>query len=578
MSSPSLCRSLTLLPHRASWSLRAIVHLISTHQLTCEELARYCHSTAVAGDQVWELGAFSRISSWEDIAQAARESDQRRANQEQRSPLDGIPISIKANLAVADHPLTAGSRILGAFSNSDHNNHNVGYNAAVVQRLVEDCGAICIGITNMDEFGMGSLGTNTSNSKPTKNPLAYLTSPPPNAPEMTLAEIVKHDPSDILKAHQEQQQQDQTNNNNYAAGGSSCGAAASIAHGSSLIAFGSDTGGSIRLPAAWCGVVGLKPSYGRLSRHGLVSYASSLDTVGFVTPTVDCASMVLEELAADKSIPKDSTSHVYSTTQRNNKPQETITREEPTTHDSSNHPLQGIRIGIPAAFCVEECPDAVQKAWTQGANDLADAGASVVHLSHDIVSPEMIQQSLAAYYVLACAEASSNLARYDGFRYGVAAETAANDTNDDNDERSSLHRQYAATRTTGFGLEVIRRILCGTAVLSSDKFHTHYEGAAKLRALVTRQLHNALETHVDYLLIPTVVSPPPCLDEEAVDSTAMFANDIMTVPISLAGLAAVSVAPDTATVDGVVGLQLVGHRLDEERLLEVARYLARQAT
>jgi aspartyl-tRNA(Asn)/glutamyl-tRNA(Gln) amidotransferase subunit A len=538
--------------------------------LSCEQLAKYCFSTAVAGEDIWKLRAFSRLSSWDSIQKAAQASDERRREGRPKSQLDGIPLTVKANLAVEDHALTAGSKILGEGSHTNP----IGYNAELVHYLIEDCGAVCIGITNMDEFGMGSLGTNCIEGQlPTKNPLAFLSMEDP-CNQAPLLDILQQSPSEIIQLHEN----NPSNQPSHAAGGSSCGAAASIAHGSSLIALASDTGGSIRLPAAWCNVVGLKTSYGRISRNGLVSYASSLDTVGFLTRTVDCASMVMDEIVEKERErqPQDSTSYVYS-----EKSDPAKTKKEGTKLD--NKPLNGVKIGIPSAFVVGECPDSLKEAWSQGAALLQEAGASVVTVGSDFVSPEVIQQSLAAYYVLASAEASSNLARYDGFRYGVQAETHHESFSSD-EESTVLQRQYANTRTQGFGKEVIRRILCGTAVLSSDKFHTHYESAAKLRALVTKQLHDALTTKVDYLLIPTVVSPPPRLsgDDEnsTVDSTAMFGNDIMTVPISLAGLSAVNVpfslpseATEKSLVESVIGLQLVGHRLAEANLLQVAQFL-----
>lgn len=569
---------------------------MSSDQLTCEDLARYCHATAVAGEDVWQLRAFSRLSAWAEIQEAAQAADERRRQGTPKSRLDGIPISIKANLAVEREALTAGSRILGeGYSNNTHNRIGaVGYSAEIVQQLVEDCGAICIGITTMDEFGMGSLGINTILAgRGTKNPLAFLGTNGEISSSPLLLDILQQSTEEIIAAHEEQQKSIQNTQNStvdpryyYAAGGSSCGAAASVAHGSSLVALASDTGGSIRLPAAWCGVVGLKPSYGKISRHGLVSYASSLDTVGFMTPTADCASVVLKELTSKAEIrsPKDSTHHLHLTGEKNNNAPQQNSSTAP--NDSTERPLEGIKIGIPAAFVVEECPVEVKELWAQGAATLEQAGATIVPLGADIISPGVIQQSLAAYYVLASAEASSNLARYDGFRYGVAASVISNGGGG---EGTGLQRQYAKTRSEGFGTEVIRRILCGTAVLSSDKFHTHYEGAAKLRALVTHQLHTALQQHVDYMLIPTVLSPPPRLadkgevsddsENSAIDNTEMFGNDIMTVPISLAGLAAVNVPfrpASTSTgssIKTVTSLQLVGYRLEEGKLLSVAQYL-----
>lgn len=563
---------------RSMWSLRNIEALLNSQELSCEQLAQYCYATAVAGEDIWNLRAFSRLCSWDEIQEAAQASDGRRKAGNPKSVLDGIPISVKANLAVKNHPLTAGSRILGEGSSDTP---SVGYHSDLVHHLVEGCGAICIGITAMDEFGMGSLGTNVLGGGPTKNPLAFLPKNESQILELSVLDFIRQSPVEISDLHRQYTKDKDGRLGHYSAGGSSCGAAVSVAHGSSLIALGSDTGGSIRLPAAWCGVTGLKTSYGRISRHGLVSYASSLDTVGFLAPSVDCASIIMEQITRSQKQSKrsinDSTFTAYSKVgDREVEDDEALVTGE--------IPLNGIRVGIPSAFVVKECGNQMKFLWEEAAEIFARAGAAVTTISDEIISPDIIQNSLAAYYVLSSAEASSNLARYDGFRYGVAADTDARNKVDNSTEQEVdrdgklLQRQYSSTRTHGFGAEVARRILCGTAVLSSDRYHSHYEAAAKLRALLTQQLEEAL-SKVDYLLIPTAVSSPPPFDElqSGKNVTEMFANDIMTVPISLAGLAAVGVpfrsAETTAPIHDVVGFQLVGRRLDEANLLRVAQYL-----
>lgn len=335
------------------------------------------------------------------------------------------------------------------------------------------------------------------------------------------------------------------------------------------------------MPAAWCGVVGLKPSYGLLSRHGLVSYASSLDTVGMLTPSASCATVVLGALSQHSaSVSRDSTSSLYDPSVEMSS--DSNSKQAASTPDESTR-LSGMKIGLPMAFSISECNSSIHDAWARGAACLQRHGASIHTVSANVISPEIVQHSLAAYYVLASAEASSNLNRFDGLRYGVNAVPELNNETKDKfgAETTALEEQYSETRIQHFGREVTRRILCGTSVLSSDRFHSHYEAAARLRAVLTKQLNCAL-AEVDVLLIPTALTLPCPLDE-CPDSTEMFANDVMTVPISLAGLPAVSVPFPLAPTRGdemkfVAGLQLVGSRLAEKTILDVAKVLEQAST
>jgi aspartyl-tRNA(Asn)/glutamyl-tRNA(Gln) amidotransferase subunit A len=569
-------------------TVRQLNRLLSAGLVTSEQVCSYCFNLAVAGEEIWKLHAFSDLLSREDVLDQARASDERRRKGETLSALDGIPISIKANLAVANRPLTAGSRILGA-GRSD--TPAIGYNADVVQSLLVDNGAILMGMTTMDEFGMGSLGTNvvangqeedcatassssSSSSSPAKNPRPLLHRIGQNfLNDQRVSEAMRTHMDEIIEAHVNAQTLS-ASDPEYCAGGSSCGSAASIAHGSSLISLGSDTGGSIRLPAAWCGVTGVKPSYGLLSRHGLVSYASSLDTVGILAPSVHCATAALERLVHHQSN-NDSTRSTLPP------PEININAGNEELEEGSLR-LKGIRIGIPAAFSVAECPSSLRDTWARGAEYLERQGASIETIPTEKLSPDILQRALAAYYVLVSAEASSNLARYDGFRYGVAADAGGVLSQDSPEQGGSdmslLERQYAATRVQGLGKEVIRRVLCGTSVLSSDRFHTYYEAAAKLRAVLTRQLHESLND-VDLLLVPTALFPPPQIGGEDMDATEMFANDVMTVPISLAGLPSVSVPVglSVGTDDEAAffqhALQLIGPRHGEATMLRTAAVL-----
>jgi len=378
-----------------------------------------------------------------------------------------------------------------------------------------------------------------------------------------------------------------------------------VAHGSSLLSLGTDTGGSVRLPAAWCGLVGLKPSYGLLSRHGVVGYASSFDTVGVLANSVDCASSALDALAQrNTDFSRDSTFSAYDddTGAGSDALYSEISIAQAMVSgsgDCTNNGglLDGIRVGIPASFSVKECPTEIGECWSRAADLLSDHGAEVVEISTESIDPGLVQRALSAYYVLVSAEASSNLSRYDGFRYGVAAtkEETKEQTTSGGDNggvaatMTPLERQYSASRIQGFGAEVSKRILCGASVLSSDKFHSHYEAAAKLRAALANELSSVLDEKADVLLIPTVLSLPPVIDRDqgsgtsgdgAEDdntnktNTAMFANDVMTVPASLAGLPAISIP---APVDGEEtffgGIQLISSRLGESVLLKSARVL-----
>ena len=575
-------------------TIQKAARLLDIGAISSVELTSFCRSLAVAGEEVWNLNAFERIVPRLDVLERAQRSDDRRRLPVDKEPcrlsvFDGIPVSIKANIAVADQPLTAGSQILG-MGNPSRTTPPCGYNADVVQRLVEDSGSILIGVTSMDEFGMGSLGNTSTNSdgtrRLTKNPLpllnklSHVLGNPTWARQCKddedIANLIKLPHEAIIEMHQRAKDiVAETSGEEviYSAGGSSCGSAASVAHGSSLLSLGTDTGGSVRLPSAWCGLVGLKPSYGLLSRHGIVSYASSFDTVGILANSVDCVASAFEVLAqrdGDGISRRDSTFSAVRTDY-------TI---QINGCDEENKPLSGIRIGIPAAFSVEEIPFAVREAWSQTAQSLHNQGAEIKEISTSDISPQLVKNALAAYYVLVSAEASSNLSRYDGFRYGVPASKSPT-TSSLSSSLTPLEQQYSSTRTQGFGSEVARRILCGTYVLSSDRFHTHYEAAANLRALLAHQLHTTLSTEVEALLIPTALSFPCQLDHEReVNSTEMFANDVMTIPPSMAGLPVLSVpvrlGPNGAGEANAfqhTSMSLVGSRLMEENILKIGKAL-----
>jgi len=611
---------------RLSLTIRRAARLLDSGMVTASQLSSFCHSMAVAGEEVWKLNAYNHIISMDIIAKNAKESDDRRQNGEPLSIFDGIPVSIKSNIAEQSLPLTAGSAILG-YGHKDTKDSPLppcNYDADTVRILLREKGGIFMGQTSMDEFGMGSLGTNVPAGKDgesqryAKNPLPFLrhlqldcngdgssitvaegrTGSAIHSEDERLAAIVRLSPETIVEKHHEAMEslrhETSTKGNDpyaiYSAGGSSSGSAVSVAHGSSLLSLGTDTGGSVRLPAAWCGLVGLKPSYGLLSRHGVVSYASSFDTVGVLANSVDCAASALDVLAQrNTTFSRDSTFSCYNDEESASSLSELSIAQsmsilEDGEEESQSLPLSGVKVGIPASFSVKECPDEIRECWSEAADALHRRGAEIVEVSSDSISPSLVQTALSAYYVLVSAEASSNLSRYDGFRYGVAAHLDENDdaTSSDDDDMTPLEKQFSASRRQGFGPEVAKRILCGASVLSSDKFHTHYEAAAKLRAALEEEMSSVLKDEVDVLLIPTALSTPPQINglhsndtkDTEISGTAMFANDVMTVPASLAGLPAISVplpVKGEETFSG--GIQLIGSRLNESVLLKAAKAL-----
>jgi aspartyl-tRNA(Asn)/glutamyl-tRNA(Gln) amidotransferase subunit A len=534
--------------------------LISSGRITKYDLVSYCHAMAIAGEEHLKLNAFTQLHSLDHVL------EQVSSYTGDDGPLSGIPLTVKANVAVKEFSLTASSRMLLDINN-DTTSTSCGYDADVI-RILKDAGAVVMGITQMDEFGMGSLGTNLGETSfghkqtdkstaRTLNPLFAFPVTDSNLihpPETIIEHKMKTEVEWIQEITSPYDKVIETNcsiyipnshENCWYTGGSSSGSAASVAHGSSLFSVASDTGGSIRLPAAWCGITGFKPTYGHISRKGLVSYASSLDTIGFLAPSVECISTVMKVM--DTSV----SDHITDSTR-------TIPKQS-----KSKHTFSDFRVGIPSAFSVAECPPEINDAWENAATSLEQMGATLVEVPPESLSPDIIKASLAAYYIIASAEASSNLSRYDGLRYGLSVHGSDHHIQD---SISLLESQYAASRSMGFGQEVLRRILTGTAVLSSDRFHSHYEAASKIRAVVSKQLRQTLEG-LDVILTPTCLSFP---DTSNVESTAMFANDVLTVPTSLACLPAISI-PWYIPSRKPLGLQIIGD--NDNTVLEVAEAL-----
>jgi aspartyl-tRNA(Asn)/glutamyl-tRNA(Gln) amidotransferase subunit A len=431
-----------------------------------------------------EIGAFLEVHS----ERALRRADEIDSSPEaRRAPLAGVPVAVKDNLCLRGQRTTAGSRILAPFSSP--------YTATAVARI-EEHGAVCIGKTNLDEFAMGS-STENSAFRRTVNP---------------------HDPERVP-------------------GGSSGGSAAAVASGQVLGALGSDTGGSIRQPASFCGLVGLKPTYGRVSRYGLIAFASSLDQVGPMGRSVEDVALLLSAIAGHD--PHDST---------------TVDAPVPDYARLAREDPGSLRLGVPDNWFAEGLSGDVRTAIERVIADLEALGVRVeaIDLPHD-------RYAIATYYVIATAEASSNLSRYDGVRYGTRAETPRD-----------LADMYAKTRSEGFGAEVKRRILLGTFVLSEGLYEAYYGRAQRVRTLLRRDFE-AVFNEVDAIIGPTSPTTAFRFGERVDDPLAMYLSDVYTVTANLAGLPAVSV-PCGHGADGLpVGLQVIGKPFDEARILQVAR-------
>ena len=401
-------------------------------------------------------------------------------------PLAGVPIAIKDVFSARGVRTTAGSKVLANFI--------APYDATAVQRL-EGAGAIIVGKTNCDEFAMGSSNEN-SGFHPVRNP---------------------HDRSRVP-------------------GGSSGGSAAVVAAGTAVASIGSDTGGSIRQPAAFCGVVGLKPTYGRVSRYGLIAFASSLDHVGPFGKTVKDVALMLQSMAGRD--PLDSTSAEVGV---------------PNYLEHVGQPVTGLKIGVPAEYFGEGLDAEVRAAVEAAIQELAKAGCEIVPLS----MPHT-EYAIPTYYVVATAEASSNLARYDGVRYGVRAS-----------DGKTLAEMYRRTRDAGLGTEVKRRIMLGTYVLSAGYYDAYYLKAQRVRSLLARDFDQAF-AKVDAIVTPTTPTPAFKLGEKTDDPLAMYLADIYTVTANLAGIPGISV-PCGKSKEGLpIGVQIFGKYFDEPTVLRVA--------
>ncbi len=462
-------------------------------KVSATELAK-AHITAIEKSR--SLNAFVTETP-ERALEMAKESDARIARGDAR-PLEGLPLAIKDLFCTKGVKTTAGSKILGNFVPP--------YESTVSQNLW-DAGAVMLGKTNMDEFAMGS-SNETSAFGPVFNPWRARNS-----------------------------------NQNLVPGGSSGGSAAAVAAYLALGATGTDTGGSIRQPAAVSGIVGLKPTYGRCSRWGIVAFASSLDQAGPMTRTVRDAAILLRHMASVD--PKDSTS---------------VDVPVPDYEAALDKPVRGLRVGIPKEYRIDGMPADIEAIWKKGAEWLKAQGAQIV----DVSLPHT-KYALPAYYIVAPAEASSNLARYDGVRYGLRAKGA-----------DDLIDLYEKTRAEGFGAEVKRRVLIGTYVLSAGYYDAYYTRAQKVRALILRDFVQAYEK-CDVLLTPATPGPAFAVGSKSDDPVSMYLNDVFTVTVNLAGLPGISV-PAGLTAEGLpLGLQIIGKAFDEATVLRVGRAIEEAA-
>lgn len=436
-----------------------------------------------------KISAFLQVT--EDLAiQNAEDADKGIKSGNYHSPLMGIPVALKDNMLVKNTRATAGSKIL--------KNYQSTYDSTVGQKL-KNAGMVLVGKTNLDEFAMGS-STENSAFQVTKNPW------------------------DLKKVP----------------GGSSGGSAAAVAAGECAYALGSDTGGSTRQPAAFCGVVGLKPTYGRVSRYGLIALASSLDQIGPITHTVEDSAMVLNVIAGQD--PKDSTTVPLKT--------------EDFTKDLKKD-IKGLRIGIPKEYFVSGIDKEVEESVNVAIKKLEGMGAGIRE-----VSLPNTDYALAVYYVILPAEASSNLSRYDGIRYGYSAIQ---------DEKNiiDLFSVYSKSRDRGFGDEVKRRIMIGTFSLSSGFYDAYYRKAQKIRELVKNDFSEAF-TEVDIILAPTTPTTAFNIGEMVNDPLTMYLSDVFTVSANIAGIPAISVPGGFSSKGMPIGIQFMAKPFTESQLFQVA--------
>ena len=456
---------------------------IQAGEITAAEAAEYSLGQIKKKDG--QIHSFITVDE-EKVMERARQVQRKIEKGELTGPLAGVPVAVKDNICTEGMRTTCASRILEDFIPS--------YSAEAVKKL-EEAGAVILGKTNMDEFAMGST-TETSAFGITRNPW----------------------------------------NTDHVPGGSSGGSCAAVAAGEAFCALGSDTGGSIRQPSSFCGVTGLKPTYGTISRYGLIAYGSSLDQIGPVAKDVSDCACILEAVSSYDR--KDSTS---------------VKRDSYDFTSGLDRDIKGMRIGLPSDYLGEGLDDEVRRAVLDGAEVMRSQGAIVEEFSLGLA-----EYAIPAYYVIASAEASSNLARFDGVKYGYRAK-----------EYEGLHGMYKKTRSEGFGPEVKRRIMLGSFVLSSGYYDAYYLKALRAKALIMNAFDEAFKKY-DIILGPAAPTVAPKIGCSLTDPLKMYLGDIYTVSVNLAGLPGISV-PCTLNSEGLpIGLQMIAGRFQEEKLLRAA--------
>jgi aspartyl-tRNA(Asn)/glutamyl-tRNA(Gln) amidotransferase subunit A len=468
-------------PGDRAGSIQELLNAYAGGSLQVEETIQFLVDSISNGDG--EVGAYVDLNSKEAL-QAAQIADQRYQAGTARA-LEGVPIGIKDILNVRGQPCRCGSNILQGYT--------APYTATAVRQL-QEAGAIILGRLNMDEFAMGSSCENS-------------------------AIQVTRNPWDLERVP----------------GGSSGGSAAAVAAGTALATLGTDTGGSIRQPSAYCGTVGLKPTYGRVSRFGCTAYASSLDQIGPITRTVEDAAILLTGISGHDS--RDTTS---------------MNHPVPDYTKNLSEGIQGLRIGIPREYFIEGIDPEVEEAVRAAIDTCRELGAEIKE-----VSLPHTEYAIATYYILATAEASSNLARFDGVRYGARV------------NGESPLDMYRKTRAAGFGMEVKRRIMLGTYVLSSGYYDAYYLRAQKVRTLIRKDFESAFES-CDVLLTPTTTTTAFTIGEKMDDPLKMYLNDIFTVPVNLAGICALSQPCGRDSQGLPIGVQWIGPALGEETILRAS--------
>ncbi len=468
-------------------SIKQASDLLKGKHLSSKELIQTYLKKIKAGK---ELNCFNFISEETALLDATK-SDERRASNSLKGDFDGIPIGVKDLFCTQGILTTASSKILSNFIPN--------YESTVTMNCKES-GLISLGKLNCDEFAMGSTNK-TSYFGPVKNPWR---------PKDSKIDLVP--------------------------GGSSGGSAAAVAADLCIASLGTDTGGSIRQPASFTGTVGLKPSYGRVSRWGIVAFASSLDQAGPITKTVDDAAIMLDIISGHDK--KDSTSSI---------------KEKENYSKNINSNVKGMKIGFPKEFMSDDLPKSTLKAWEECKDLLKSNGAEIINIS----LPHTMS-ALPTYYIIAPAEASSNLARYDGVRYGLR------------EKGNDLIDMYERTRSEGFGDEVKRRILIGTYVLSSGYYDAYYLKAQKVRSLIKDDFNKAFEK-VDAILTPSTPSTAFEIANEPNDPVQNYFNDIFTVPVNLAGIPGISLPFANDEKNLPIGLQLITNSFEEQKLLNIAK-------